>query len=113
MSFTTASKDVAVNSLTAIGTWVSLHSADPGTTGASEVTASGTTRQQTTFGSSSNGTASGTQVTFNGVPSGSYTHYGIWTAQTGGTFRYGFSLSPGVTLSSAGTVLMTPRITFP
>jgi hypothetical protein len=111
MSFTTASKDVAVNSLTAIGTWVSLHSADPGTTGASEV--SGTTRQQTTFGSSSSGTASGTQVTFTGVPSGSYTHYGIWTAQTGGTFRYGFSLSPGVTLSSAGTVLMTPRITFP
>jgi hypothetical protein len=102
---------VAVNALTEIGTWVSVHSADPGTTGTSEV--AGVSRAQTTFGSSSSGTASGSQVTFTGVPAGSYTHYGIWTAQTGGTFRYGFSLSPGVTLSASGTVLLTPRITFP
>lgn len=111
MAFTSASKDVAVNALTEIGTWVSVHSADPGTTGTSEV--AGVSRAQTTFGSSSSGTASGSQVTFTGVPAGSYTHYGIWTAQTGGTFRYGFSLSPGVTLSASGTVLLTPRITFP
>jgi hypothetical protein len=52
-------------------------------------------------------------VTFSSVAAGSYTHYGVWTAQTGGTFRWGFSLSPGVTLSASGTVLMTPRVTFP
>lgn len=111
MAFTSASKDAAVNALTALGNWISLHSADPGTTGASEV--SGTTRQQTTWGASSSGTASGTQVTFSSVPAGGYTHYGVWTAATGGTFRWGFSLAPGVTLSDVGTVLMTPRVTFP
>lgn len=111
MAFTTASKDTAVNSLSALGTWISIHEGDPGTLGSSEK--AGTTRQQTTWGSSSSGTAVGSQVTFSSVPSGSYTHYGVWTAATGGTFRWGFSLSPGITLSDVGTVLLTPRITFP
>jgi hypothetical protein len=110
MSFTNASKDAAVNALTALGTYISLHTADPGTTGTSEQ--AGTTRQQTTWGSSSSGTASGSQVTFSSVPSGSYTHYGVWSGLTG-TFRWGFALSPGVTLSASGTVLLTPRVTFP
>lgn len=111
MAFTSASKDTAVNALTALGSYISLHNQDPGTTGAAEI--SGVTRQQTTWGSSSSGTANGTQVTFSSVPAGSYTHYGVWTAATGGTFRWGFALSPGVTLSDVGTVLMTPRVTFP
>lgn len=111
MAFTVASKDTAVNALTALGSYISLHNQDPGTTGASEI--AGVTRQQTTWGSSSSGTANGSQVTFNSVPAGSYTHYGVWTAASGGTFRWGFALSPGVTLSDVGTVLMTPRVTFP
>lgn len=111
MAFTSASKDAAVNALTALGNWISLHSADPGTTGSAEV--SGATRQQTTWGASSSGTSSGSQVTFSSVPAGGYTHYGVWTAQTGGTFRWGFTLAPGVSLSDVGTVLMTPRVTFP
>ena len=111
MAFTIASKDTAVNALTALGGYISLHNADPGTTGASEV--AGVTRQQTTWGSSSSGTANGSQVTFASVPAGAYTHYGVWTAASGGTFRWGFALSPGVTLNDAGTVLMTPRVTFP
>ena len=111
MAFTTASKDTAVNALTALGSYISLHSGDPGTLGSNEV--GGTTRQQTTWGTSSSGTAAGSQVTFSSVPSGSYTHYGVWTAPSGGTFRWGFALSPGITLSDVGTVLMTPRVTFP
>ena len=113
MAFTTASKDTAVNALTALGSYISLHVSDPGTTGSGEVSGGSYARQQTTWGSSSSGTAAGTQVTFSSVPSGSYTHYGVWTASTGGTFRWGFALSPGVTLSATGTVLMTPRVTFP
>jgi len=112
MAFTTASKDTAVNALTALGSYISLHVSDPGTTGSGEVSGGSYARQQTTWGSSSSGTAAGTQVTFSSVPSGTYTHYGVWSALTG-TFRWGFSLSPGVTLSGTGTVLMTPRVTFP
>jgi len=111
MAFTTASKDAAVNALTNLGSYISLHSSDPGTTGTGEVSAAG--RIQTTWGSSSSGTANGSQVVFQSVPAGTYTHYGVWTAATGGTFRWGFELSPGVTLSDVGTVLMTPRVSFP
>lgn len=111
MAFTTTSKDTAVNALTALGTYISVHSGDPGTTGASEI--SGVSRVQTTWGSSSSGTATGSQVTFNSAPAGAYTHYGVWSAASGGTFRWGFQLSPGVTLSDVGVVLVTPRLTFP
>lgn len=110
MSFTTASKNTAVDALTALGSYISLHSGDPGVDGSNVVAVS---RQQTTWGAASSGTANGTQVTFSSVPAGSYTHYGVWSAATGGTFRWGFALSPGVTLSDVGTVLMTPRVTFP
>lgn len=111
MAFTNTSKDTAVNALTALGTYISLHNDDPGTTGVSEI--AGVTRQQTTWGSSSAGTATGSQCVFTSVPAGSYTHYGVWSAASGGTFRWGFALAPGVTLSDVGTVLMTPRVTFP
>ena len=111
MAFTTASKDAAVDALTGLGSWIALCSSDPGTTGTGEVTAAG--RIQTTWGSSSSGTANGSQVVFQSVPAGTYTHYAVFTAQTGGAFRWGFELSPGVTLSDVGTVLMTPRVSFP
>ena len=113
MAFTTVSKDTAVDALTDLGNYISLHTGDPGTVGSNEVSGGSYARQATTWGASSSGTAAGSQVTFSSVPSGSYTHYGVFTAQTGGTFRWGFALSPGVTLSATGTVLMTPRVTFP
>ncbi len=111
MAFTTAAKDAAVNALSALGSYISLHSSDPGTTGANEI--AGLTRQQTTWGSSTSGTATGSQVTFATAPAGAYAWYGVWTAASGGVFRWGFQLSPGVTLSDVGVVLVTPRITFP
>lgn len=111
MAFTTAVKDSAVNALSALGSYISLHSSDPGTTGANEI--AGLTRRQTTWGASTSGTATGSQVTFSSAPAGSYAWYGVWTAASGGTFRWGFQLSPGVTLSDVGVVLVTPRITFP
>jgi len=111
MAFTITSKDAAVNALTALGSWVGLCSGDPGTIGSNEV--GGVSRVQTTWGSSSSGTATGTQLTFSSVPAGSYTYYAVFTASTGGTFCWGFALSPGITLSDVGTVLLTPRVTFP
>lgn len=112
MAFTTVSKDTAVDALTNLGDYISLHTGDPGTVGSNEVSGGSYARQETTWGASSSGTAAGSQVTFSSVPSGSYTHYGVWSTLTG-TFRWGFALSPGVTLSATGTVLMTPRVTFP
>jgi hypothetical protein len=53
----------------------------------------------------------GSQVTIN-VPSGvTITHWGLWSASSGGTFYDGGSLPVSETYSSAGTYLATPTLT--
>lgn len=67
--------------------YASLHTADPGTTGASEVTGGSPAyaRKAITWSAPSNGVITGS-VTFD-VPSGTtVTYAGLWTAATAGTF---------------------------
>jgi len=77
--------------------YLSLHSATPGTTGANELSGGSPAyaRQATTV-TATGGTGTSTQVTFdqNQVA----THFGAWTAATGGTFIGGNALS-----ASSGT----------
>lgn len=113
MAFTNATKESAALNVTGLGSWISLHTADPGTTGTSEATGGSPAyaRKQTTWtGGSSDGVVNGSQVTFD-APSGTYTHMGIWTASTAGTFVGGFALSSSAVLSAQGQVLVTPSIT--
>jgi len=66
--------------------WVSLHTADPGETGANEVTGGSYGRQQVAFGAASSGTLSNSaQVDFTGMPTTTTYAWGVWTASTGGT----------------------------
>jgi hypothetical protein len=86
----------------------SLHSGDPSTTGANELTGGTYARVTNSWGASSSGTAVTTQATIN-VPSAAHpTYFGEWSATTAGTFRGGNLLGtdPG-TYSSAGTLLTT------
>ena len=83
----------ALNGLLAAPVFVSLHTANPGNTGASEISTSGTgyARQSATFTNSGNNptTAANTGVvTYPEATSswGTVTHFGLWTAATGGTF---------------------------
>ena len=112
MAFTNATKETAALAVTALGTYISLHTADPGVTGSGEVTG-GTpsyARKQTTWtGGAADGSVPGSQVTFD-APAGTYTHVGVWSASTGGTFVAGFALSAPVTLGAQGQVLVTPAI---
>lgn len=117
MSFTNAAKDAAANSLRALLTsnigYLSAHTADPGTTGANEV--SGDTRGSSTFPAASGGTGStGGQASITVPSAGStttVTHVGLWTASTGGTYITSFALSPTETYSTAGGVLKyTPTL---
>lgn len=89
--------------------FISAHTADPGTTGASEAAGGGYARKALVFAPATTGTATATEVTFD-LPAGSYTHFGVWTASTGGTFRGGNALSPTVTIGSAGQVKVTLSI---
>lgn len=67
--------------------FLSLHTGDPGTTGASEVSGGSPAyaRKAITWGSASNGVITGT-VTFD-VPAGTtITWVGVWSLVTGGNF---------------------------
>ncbi len=111
MAFTNAAKEAAALAVTALGNSISLHTADPGTTGTSEATG-GTpayARKVTTWtGASADGSVTGSPVVFD-VPAGTYTHLGVWN---GSTFVAGFALlsSTGV-LPGQQTVTVTPTIT--
>lgn len=113
MAFTNASKEAAADAVTDLGDYISLHTGDPSTTGANEATGGSPAyaRKQTTWSAgASDGSITGSQVTFD-VGAGTYTHIGVWTAATSGTFIGGFALSSSATLSGQGQVLVTPTIT--
>jgi hypothetical protein len=101
----TATKNALANTYAAQGSWLSLHTGTPGSTGASEATGGSPAyaRKQTTWGAAASSTVTGTEVTFD-VPAGSYSHWGLWTAATGGTFLDGGALTATVTLSAQGQV---------
>lgn len=71
--------------------YLSLHTADPGTTGASEVTGGSYVRKAIVFNTWASGaTASNAAIAFTGMPSESGNLWiGIWTASTAGTFLWG------------------------
>lgn len=103
---TTGQKNTLASAYAAAGSWVSLHTGTPGSTGASEATGGSPAyaRKQTTWGSASGGAITGSSVTFD-VPLGTYSHWGLWTASSGGTFLDGGALSSSVTLSAQGQVV--------
>jgi hypothetical protein len=119
VTYTNAAKDAAVNAIRALLTsnigYVSMHTADPGTTGASEATGTAYARGSSTFPAASGGTGStGGQasVTARTGSTTAATHVGIWTAITAGTFITGIALSVTENFSTAGgTLQYTPTLT--
>src|SRR5437764_6566418 len=81
------------------GYWMSLHTADPGTTGASEY--AGVTRIQFPAGTASGGALSNTAtMTFTTSGASAVTHIGIWDAATAGNYVIGAALTSNVTAAS-------------
>ncbi len=109
--FSNTGIDDALGGLTTAGTWISLHTASPATTGANEVTGGAYGRAQTTWSGASGSAQSGSQVTIN-VPAGTtITHFGIWTASSGGSYLGGAALPASEAYTGAGTYLLTPTVT--
>lgn len=110
MAFSTAGLNAAVNGLVSAGNFISFHTADPGTTGASEVTGGSYARQGSTFAAAASGSRAGSQVSA-AIPAGTtITHWGLWSAATGGTFLYGGTLPAPEAFGSAGTYQFTPTV---
>lgn len=85
--------------------FVSLHTATPGTTGASEVTGGSYVRVAVTWAAASGGSiANSNPITINQPASTTTTHFGLWSASTLGSYYIGGALSPNITTTTAGTV---------
>ena len=81
--------------------YLSLHSADSGTTGASEFSGGGYARQAIAFGTASGGAvASNAAQSVPNAGSTAATHIGIWTASTAGTYMAGAALASSVTAAT-------------
>lgn len=97
--------DVAQNAVLVPSTtyYLSLHTGDPGTTGASEGTDG---RKAIVFAASSGGTqASNTSQTWPSAVGGqTYAYFGTWSALTGGSFLRGGTLTASIT-PGAGAVI--------
>lgn len=99
--------DLAGTAITNVAAYLSLHTADPGTTGANEVTGGSYVRQSITWNSwASAATTSSNGQTFSGMPSEAGNLWiGTWSASTSGTYYWG-GASAAVTgpIPSGGTV---------
>lgn len=92
------------------GTFVKLHTGDPGSAGASNAAAGSTTRVAVTQAAASggaialNGTA---PVWTNGGTSETITHISVWDASTSGNFLYSVALTASQAWVSTNTFTLT------
>jgi hypothetical protein len=114
---TNAFKLAVANFIGQQGAIISLHSADPGIVGSSELTngQGGYARKTTVWGAAvavtggaNDGRAqiTGSTLTFDVPGSVGINFYGVW--KDAATFLYGKPLQPGATLSAAGKITLTP-----
>lgn len=95
MAIVAAGKDLMLDALAGRAVYVSLHSADPSTRGANELSGGSPAyaRQAITWGSASSGTlTSSDRPEFDVPASTSVVYVGLWSAETDGTF-YGTGLA--------------------
>ena len=112
MGFPTTEKNAVADAQVARGGYYSLHSGDPGTTGANECAGGSPAyaRKLSTLPAASSGSSVGSEVEFDLL--GVATYWGRWSAVSAGTFRYG-GILPGSGVGIAATqtkVKLTPTI---
>lgn len=105
MALLDAALNVMADAFAAAATHLSLHSADPGGTGANETTAA---RQLAGWGSAATGDVTASNIAFTGgAASGAVTHVGYWSASTGGTFYGSRALTGDAAFNAAGEYTVT------
>jgi hypothetical protein len=110
MAYTVAAENAALDGIGAAATWISAHTADPGSTGTNEVTGGGYARVQTTWSPAAGSSKTGSTAVLN-IPAGTtVTHWGLWSSNSGGTFYYGGD-STDESYSSTGQYGVTPTLT--
>ena len=109
MPFVVAQRNKMLDGVNNIGN-MSLHTADPGTTGANEVTG-GTpayARVAATFAAAAAGErALSAALDFNGPANGGVTHFGVWTNEVTPTFIGGGALAGATAFNAEGKYRVT------
>lgn len=106
MPYTASGKNTMLDSLGI--SHVSLHTADPGQTGASEVSGAPYARAAITFDAATGGAKDSAQDVQIGVPAGTtITHVGYWSAATGGTFLAFDAMTTPEEFSNQGTATVS------
>lgn len=110
--YTNLSKNAALTAIIATGKYISLHNADPGTTGVNEIVGAPYARVATTWGTVTAAAVTGSQVTLLLPNSVTIAFWGVWDALTGGNFWEGGPLPSSETYTgSGGSYLLTPTLT--
>lgn len=112
MAAVPATRELLAIAFSSYGAYISVHTADPGTTGGSEAAggAPAYARKQTTWTpGASDGVVTGSAVTVD-VPAGTFAWAGLWSAATGGTFVDKIAIT-STTFGAAGQLVVTPTVT--
>jgi hypothetical protein len=84
--------------------YISLHTADPSETGASEVSGGSYARQSGSFTAASGGAVeTDADIEFTSMPAVTVTHVGVWDAASGGNFLWGGALSASKQVNAGDT----------
>lgn len=103
-------KNVMLDAFAAAGVYASIHTADPGTTGTSEVSGGSPAyaRKSITWNAASAGALDDSNAPVFDIPaSTTITHFGLWSAVTGGTFYGSAALSASETFGGQGQYTLT------
>ncbi|GAA4059852.1 phage tail fiber protein [Actinomadura miaoliensis] len=110
MPLTNAAKNLMLDELGSVAVFASLHTADPGTTGAAEVSGGSPAyaRKAITWNAAAGGNLDSSNAPVFDVPGGTtVTHFGLWSAASGGTFYSGGQLSANETFTAQGQYTLT------
>ncbi len=103
-------RNKAVDGVTAVALYMSLHSADPSTTGANELAGGSPAyaRKAMTWPGASGGSSTASNQPQFDIPAGAtISHFGVWSALTTGTFYGGAALSSSETYGAQGIYTVT------
>lgn len=96
MGLTVAVRNATLDSIFG-GVYISLHTGNPGTNGANEVTGGSYARQLETFAAAASGEiANASDIEFEDMPAVTVSYWGIWSAASAGTFYGGWLLTAPV-----------------
>lgn len=98
---------------TSRGDRISLHTDNPGTTGAHEITGyAGYSRQTTVWNAGAvDGVVTGSEVTFEVPPGTTVSHIGC--SSSSGAFQWGYALENPINFPGSLTVKITPKMDLP